>query len=215
MGFIVVIVILFAVAIAVAWYLDKQRREMWQAAARRYGFTYRRDDPYRIPDRYATFALFQAGHSRTASNCLEGAYQDVTVLLFDYRYKTGSGKNESTHSLSALMAQVGIACPYLLIRPETFFDKIGDLLGFADIDFEYEEFNRRFHVKSQDKRFAYDICHSGMMDFLLRHEKLTWEVSGDRLLLYGLGTFDPQEIEYCLDTAVGFLSHIPEYLRKG
>lgn len=137
------------------------------------------------------------------------------VLLFDYRYTTGSGKNQTTHRLSALIARVDVHCPYLLIRPESFFDKVGDFLGFGDIDFEFEEFNRRFHVKGPDKKFAYDICHSGMMDFLIQHDRLTWELSGNWLLLYGLGTFDPAEIDCCLTAIVGFLANTPQYLRKG
>jgi hypothetical protein len=208
-------VVLVAVVAAIAFYFDKKRREMWESVARRYGFTYQRHDPHDIPTRYASFALFQRGHSRKASNCLEGKHQDTPVLLFDYRYTTGSGKNQTTHRLSALIARVDLNCQYLLIRPESFFDKVGDFLGFGDIDFEFEEFNRRFHVKGPDKKFAYDICHSGMMDYLIQHDRLTWELSGNCLILYGLGTFDLSEIDYCLAAVNGFLAQTPQYLRKG
>ena len=212
---VVIVIVFVVIATAHSWYLNKQRREMWEAVARRYGFGYRRDDPIDIPAQYQNFALFQEGHSRKASNFLEGTYHGTWVQLFDYRYTTDNGDDETTHELSALIARLDIQCPYLLIRPEKFFDKIGGLLGFDDIDFEYEEFNRRFYVKGPDKKFAYDICHTGMMDYLLQREQLTWELCGNCLLFYGLGTFDPAEIDYSLNAVAGFLGQIPQYLRKG
>jgi hypothetical protein len=97
-GTVAVIVLVVGLVAAIAFYFDKKRREMWESVARRYGFTYERRDPYDIPSRYQSFALFQRGHSRKASNCLEGRYQDTHVLLFDYRYTTGGGKNQTTHA---------------------------------------------------------------------------------------------------------------------
>ncbi len=212
---IILIFIAFAVIIfAAGWYFEQKRRQFWQDMALRYGLRYSSQDPFGIPQRYHQFAVFQTGRSRRAYNCLHGDYEGRFVLLFDYRYTTGSGKDKKTRRLSALIMDVGIPCNYLLIRPESFFDKIGAFLGYDDIDFEFDEFNRRFHVQG-DKRFAYDICHSKTMDYLLQNERLTWEMSGNHVILYGLGTFDEREIGYCLDRADAFVSLIPDYLHKG
>jgi hypothetical protein len=53
------------------------------------------------------------------------------------------------------------------------------------------------------------------MDYLLQHDRLTWELSGNWLILYGLGSFDAAEIDYCLNAAHGFVGQFPEYLLKG
>ena len=46
-------------------------------------------------------------------------------------------------------------------------DKIAGALGFHDINFESSEFSRKFHIKCADKKFAYDVIHPRMMEFLL------------------------------------------------
>ena len=52
-------------------------------------------------------------------------------------------------------------------QPGGLFDKVAGAFGFDDIDFESSEFSKRFYVKSTEKRFAYDVLHPRMMEFLL------------------------------------------------
>ena len=73
--------------------------------------------------------------------------------------------------------------PDLLIRPEGLFDKIKGAFGFDDIDFESEEFSRRFHVKSSDRRFAYDVLHPRMMEFLLAVRPVMIDIERGRCCL--------------------------------
>jgi hypothetical protein len=211
----VLVVLVFIAIIAFSFYLQYLRRQMWQRLAARYGMRFNPDDPFDIPGRFP-FALFQEGHSRRASNCLDGTYQNVPVILFDYRYKTGSGKSETTHNLSALLARLNIHCPKLVIRPETVLDRFAAFVGFGDINFESEEFNRAFNVHCADKKFAYDICHPQMMEFLLENRSMVWELQGNHLLLYSysMGSFDPGEVRTCLQLAVEFDARIPGYLQK-
>jgi hypothetical protein len=57
----------------------------------------------------------------------------------------------------------------LTIRFEGSEDRMMEALTTgADIDFESEEFSRRFKVTSSDKRFAYDVIDPRMMAFLMR-----------------------------------------------
>jgi hypothetical protein len=127
-------------------------------------------------DLYAQFEVFRRGHSRYAYNTLEGALtidgRACPCKMGDFTYKvtSGSGKNRrtTTYYFSYLIMHLPFAgVPALLIRPENLFDKLAGALGFDDIDFESSEFSRKFHVKCSDKRFAYDICHPLMMEWLL------------------------------------------------
>jgi hypothetical protein len=201
--------------IGIGLYLQYLRRQMWQQLAAKYGMRFHSYDPYDIPGKFP-FALFQEGHSRQAYNCLDGNYQNVPVMLFDYTYKTGSGKSETTHNVSALLARLSIRCPKLILRPETVLDRFAAFVGFGDINFESEEFNRAFNVDCVDKKFAYDICHPQMMEFLLQNRSMTWELQGNHLLLYSwrMGTFDPEKVRTCLRLAVEFVARIPGYLQK-
>jgi hypothetical protein len=93
------------------------------------------------------------------------------LRIGDFRYKVthSNGKTTSTtaYRFSYLIAHPPWATPALLVRPEGVFDKVAAAFGFDDIDFESVEFSKRFYVKSEDKRFAYDVLHPRMMEFLL------------------------------------------------
>ena len=213
--FVLLFVLLIAGIAGFNFYLEDRRRKALQQLARAHGLNYHRKDPFDIPNRYP-FELFKQGHSQEASNCLNGKYKGVSIVLFDYSYRTGSGKDKTTHTLSALLAKSGIYSPHLIIRPETVLDRFAAFFGFDDINFESDEFNRAFNVRGDDKKFAYDICHNEMMEFLLRHRSMHWELGGEYLLLYEerSSRADFQELRAYLRLASEFIALIPEYLRR-
>jgi hypothetical protein len=212
---VIILFIVLVIAIgALAIYMEHKRREMWRALAARYGLRYDPGDPLELVDRYP-FSLFSAGHSKRISNTLYGRTDNMQVAFFDYRYTTGHGKHKRTHNWSALMVELPCSGE-LHIRPENFLDRIAAAVGWDDYNFEYERFNRAFRVTGPDKKFAYDICHAEMMEFLLQHTDHCWEIQADRLLLYSssLGTFDAEEVERCLRDARGFVERLPSYLLR-
>lgn len=160
-----------AVVLYALWAADKRRRAELEAIAHRLGLSF---DPG--PDRHLHYeyghSVFQKGHSRRATNTLRGVLElagyPVPVRMGDYTYVTGHGKNRSTHRISyAAFHLPFFGIPKLLIRREHLGDKLIGGIGFDDIDFESEEFSRTFWVKSKNKKFAYDVIHPEMMDFLL------------------------------------------------
>jgi hypothetical protein len=211
-GIIVFAVLVLVVIGAMSEY---KRGKMWQDIAARHDFRYHASDPFDIPKR-CRFPLFEQGHSKKVYNVLDGFYEKVPVILFDYSYKTGNGKNETTHFVSALLAELDVNCCSLVIRPETFLDRFAAFWGSDDIKFEYDQFNRTFNVKAEDKKFAYDICHPDMMEFLLSNRTMSVETRGRHLLLHTWQerSFNAQEVESCLNLAAGFVARIPSYLRN-
>lgn len=169
-------ILLVAVFAYFGWLQEKKRREALQGLARELGLRFDPGVDHGHDDEYAQFEIFRRGHGRVARNTLTG-----TVLLFDrpcrlvagdFRYKvtSGSGKNRSTttYRFSYLIVHPPWDTPPLLIRPEGMWDKLKGAFGFDDIDFESDEFSRKYYVKSSDRRFAYDVLHPRMMEFLLR-----------------------------------------------
>lgn len=173
---------LFAVAAGVVSYLgwkhEKQRQVAMAGLAARLGLRFNPNKDNRHDGEYRQFAIFRRGHSRIAHNTLSG-----TIELFgtacrlrcgDFRYKVtrSSGKNSSTstYRFSYVIVQLPWRTPALLIRPEGIFDKIAAAFGFDDIDFESAEFSRSFLVKSDNRRFAYDVLHPQMMELLLAQD---------------------------------------------
>jgi hypothetical protein len=151
------------------------------------------------------------------SGTVEVGGRSLRVRAGDFRYKvtSGSGKNRSTrtYDFSYAIFHLPFDCADLLIRTEGMFDKIAGVFGFDDIDFESEAFSRRFHVKSPDKKFAYDVCHARMMEFLLRDFPATIDIERGRLLLAdGTRRWPSQTFRRNLAWVEEFLEQWPEHL---
>ena len=177
------------------WKAAKRRREELQALARELGLRFSPDHDYRHDDRYPQFEAFQRGSSRYAYNTLRAELplfgESCRVVAGDYHYETkdSDDKGTTTHTFSFLIVHPPWPTPRLLVRPEGMLDKLAGLVGFEDIDFESAEFSKRFFVKSSDKRFAYDVLHPRMMEFLLAHRATTFELENGALC-FADGTSD-------------------------
>lgn len=226
-GVIPLLLLGVAAIVATLWYAHvrtQERRRSLSALASRLGFTF---DPRRDPShdrRFAHFEIFRRGHSRAAMNTMSGSARingaEHPVVMGDFTYKitTHSGKSTSTHTyhLSYLIISLprpGV--PDLLIRPEGFFDKIGQALGFDDIDFEDAEFSRKFVVKSSDRRFAYDVCHPRMIEWLKENAPNfpALDLEAGRLCLArDKRRWTPAEFELALGYARQFIDRWPDHL---
>jgi len=177
-GLIILFVLFGIVAIAVAVLSSmaaKKRREELAALAQSLGWTF--DPSTSSPWReHEAFDCFAKGHTRRACNTMTGpleiAGRGYSALCGDYTYKvtTSNGKTTTTRTywFSYLILKLPFGeTPSLTIRRENLLDKLAGAVGFDDIDFESEEFSRKFFVKSSDKKFAYDVISPAMMEFLL------------------------------------------------
>ena len=183
----------FAVVVVfgIIWGIQKarERRDALARLAADLGLQFYPDDPWRLPERYGHFDLFSSGHSRRASNILAGAMDGFDVLAFDYKYTTGSGKNSHTYHFQAVVMGMPILAPRLKMRHENFLDTAASWVGRNDIDFESDQFSRRYHMACQVPKFAYDIFHARLIDYLLRCGDVPGlEMSGPLLLLYDRGS---------------------------
>lgn len=193
----------------------RQRREEMARLAAEWGFQYYPDDPWDLPERYQQFDLFNSGHARRASNILVGDLDGRRVVAFDYRYKTGSGKNESTHHYQAAALALPILAPELKMRPESVLDRIVSWVGYDDIDFESDEFSRRYHVKCGERRFAYDIFHTRLIEYLLACGTApSLEMEGPLLLTYDQGSGSVENLRRLLAIGQQIIDSIPDYVLK-
>ena len=228
-GWEVLIFIAFAVLAAVGGYFGhlaaKKRREALAAKAAELGlsFFHGRDTGY--DEEYAHFELFARGFGRAAYNTMSGRVEvgghEMLCKMGDFTYKTreGSGKNRRTvtHRFSYMILHLpwGAAMPDLLIRKEGFFDKIGAAFGFDDIDFESAEFSRTYCVKSANKKFAYDVCHQRMIEFLMETGPSSVDIERGRLCMTdGSRVWKPEAFGYTLGWANDFVGRWPDFVVK-
>jgi len=207
--------IALAVALIVFGILKaRQRREAMARLAAELGFEYYPDDPWILEDKYAMFELFGRGHSRKAANVICGEIDGRAVVAFDYQYTTGSGKNQSTHSYQAVVMGLPIVAAGLRMRSESLFDRVASWVGYEDIDFESDEFSRRYHVACDDRRFAYDILHARLIEHLLACGQVPdLEMKGPLMVLFD-SQGDVENVRRLLAIGREIVASIPDYVRS-
>lgn len=221
----IIIVAVVALIIAGAIHaskLAKARREAlstW-AAGRGWRFDPERRPAPRLEDR---FARFSRGRKHEVYNTVEGRTTlgpfDCEIQTGDYRYETestdGDG-NSSTqvHRLSYLLVDLGDrSMPSVQIRKEGMFDKMKAAFGFEDIDFESEEFSRKYYVTSSDKRFAYDLFHPRMIELFLDGRAPELEIADGRVCFTnGSRVWAPEQFDSEIERARRFIDLWPPHL---
>jgi len=217
----VLIFVLLIAAIAVIFYLNylaqKKRREALMALAMELGFVFRPEKDFNFARRYGFLNHMDDGSRRYAFNRLSGQLDGQQAQIFDYHYETYSRDSKGRrrthhHYFSIFTLSLPAAFPELFITREGFFSKIGQALGFDDIDFESVEFSKRYSVKCRDKKFAYDFCNAQMIDYLLRQEDLIIEVEGNTLALTFKGKLAIERVRPNIERILRIRSMMPGYL---
>jgi hypothetical protein len=215
---VVIIIVAAVIALAVLGHISaRKRREAMMALAARLGLRFDAGKDRDLAKRYGFLDKLRAGSNRYAFNVLSGVCQSHDVTVFDYHYETHSTDSKGHtqthhHYFSCFLLHLPRSFPELAIAREGFFSKVAQAMGFDDIDFESHEFSRRFCVRSADKKFAYDVCHARMIEYLLANDDLTIEIEGDVLAITFGSRLDPERIEPNLNRLIALRSLMPEYL---
>src|SRR3954471_5838108 len=215
MGALVVVGILVLAGLAIwySWYAKKKRREELAVAAKQLGLQYSADDVFRslaLP-----FGLFDKGDGRGTENVLWGTWQGLDLREFDYWYYEESTDSEGHTSrsyshFSCVVTQVALTAPDLSVTRENLFTRFADHVGLRDIEFESEEFNRAYNVKSGDRKFANDVIDARMMQWLLQSpEGYAFDMNGPFVLAY-CKRLRPVELAPLFVTLEGYLEHVPK-----
>jgi hypothetical protein len=208
----VVIALVAAGAAYYRYYARKKRRSELAYMAAQYGLKYSTEDPFNTL--FEPFQLLQKGDGRGVENMMWGKWQGLDVRVFDYWYyeentDSKGGRSRTYYRFDCVISPVGAACSHLTIDHENLFTHLGDHLGFRDIDFESDEFNRKYRVKSNDPRFASDLVDARMIRWLLASaDGYAFEVTGDRILT-SHKQLRAMDMVPLIGTTKAFLDHIP------
>ncbi len=203
-----------AIVILIFHTLAVQRRKKIKAYAKSQGWTFSPDKDKKMLDRYPQFKCLRRGHSRYAYNIMRGNRDGRDITAFDYHYVTGHGKSRRVHNFSAFVIQSPLPLKSLYLRPENIFDRVTDFFGYDDIDFESAEFSRQFFVKARDKRWAYDILHQRMIEYLLEAPKFHIQFDAREIMTWRNKRFSKQDFDDAFTLIQGTLSRLPEYVIK-
>lgn len=218
----IAVTVIGGIAMYYAWKQEKQRRLDMLALAEKLALRYDPGPDTHHDHQYAHFEIFRRGFGRRAFNTISGTIRlggrTYQIKMGDFRYKQeeGSGKNRRTvtYTFSYCILHLPFRqLPDLLVRPEGVFDRLAGFFGAGDIDFESDEFSRRFHVASPVKRFAYDLIDQRMMEYLLRSSPPMIDIEYARMCLSdGRTRWAIEQFERTLGWTAGFVEHWPDHL---
>src|SRR3954453_1707074 len=139
---------------------------------------------------------FGEGDHRRAENVVSGATASRPFSAFDYSYQTHSnngrgGRTTTTHRYCVTSVQLPAYLPLLQVTPESVLTGIGHALGLDDIDLESEDFNRRFRVYANDRKFASDVLSPRTMQALLARPAQSFRITGSDILTWADGRMSP------------------------
>ncbi|GAA1554170.1 hypothetical protein GCM10009789_04510 [Kribbella sancticallisti] len=217
----VVLVLLLIVAVGVlvgyvSYVQAKKRREAFAAFAAQQGFGYGPAN-HALADQWPG-SPFRTGDNRRVRNVLSGLYQGRQIVAFDYTYQTHSsngkgGRRTTTHKFGVVVMRLPGALPRLEVTHEGIFGgAVANALGFADLQFESEQFNRAFRVEADDARFGHAVIHPQMMEMLLGRGEIGWRIEGDSLIGWDPGAHTPVEVMNRLQLLQYVVDHVPPYV---
>ncbi len=207
---------------------ERARKAALVAWAEAAGFEVHDDLTAEVESRFKGLVDIGRGHDRAATDVLVRR-AGLVVHFFRYFYKTwetrvvtytdsnGSLQTrtetyEESHHQRYLIIDLSAAFPDLVVRPESWIEKLAALVGFDDIDFESEEFSRKYYVKCKQREFAYAVIHPQMMEYLLANVGSLDLVGGRMLLSAPWNDHTAEDCWRTLNFATGFVDRIPVFV---
>src|SRR5687767_7924500 len=151
----------------VTLYRKFARRSAVERKARRLGLSFSRRDPFRVLDAdFHPFLRFgKLPGTQRVENVVWGVRDGREVRAFDYRRPA-----EDEIRYSCAMVRIPDGWPSLLVRRHGPLDAARNAAGLQQIEFELDEFNRRFEVHSDDRRLASAVIDQRMIGWLLESD---------------------------------------------
>jgi len=190
----------------VTLYRKFSRRSAVEREARRLGLSFSRRDPFRVLDAdFHPFLRFgKLPGTQRVENVVWGVRDGREVRAFDYRRPA-----EDEIRYSCAMVRIPDGWPSLLVRRHGPLDVARNAAGLQRIEFELDEFNRRFEVRSDDRRLASAVIDQRMIGWLLESDPALGFQLQEGWLLAWMPQLPPDELERTLTTVEGFLERIP------
>jgi len=209
--FVVGIVVVVAVLALGIWSRSVRRKRLleWAQAS---GGRYVGDDSSLVA--FSTRYPFGQGHARRAREVLRGRFAGADAISFTYTWKTGSGKDEQSHTVHVLALALPAYLPIVEVAPESVLDRVARTFGGQDMRFESEDFNRAFRVQAYDERTAHAVLHPRLMERLLESDGRTvsWRTDGTWILSWRGGATDLDSMATRLGVMSAVVAAIPRHV---
>lgn len=193
-GFLIINLVIVVIAgfIGFVIYVNKKRREDLQAIARQLKLQFFPDGEESLGQFLANFDFFSQGKNRHIRNLMRGDIKrqgkTYSIAIFDYTYTIGHHDNTDTFVQTVLFFyDESLNVPAFSLRPEHIFDKLGNVFGYEDINFdEFPEFSRRYRLQSNQEGAVRSLFQPDLIKFYEKH-KICTEARGSYVLIFPAG----------------------------
>jgi hypothetical protein len=190
---------------------EEMRRRELAALARKLKLQFNPKNDFKLAERFLFLTWLNRGEARNvryAYNVFRGYHLDYLVTVFDYTFLAG----RCSYYWSAFILEMRTNFPDTIISHESLESRFAEELGVPRITFESAEFSHAFRVRSADKKFAFDVCHPRMMEYLLANKDLTIEIRGTAVAVLFEDWLRPEKVEANLSRLIEIRKLLPQYL---
>jgi len=202
------------VALAIRW--AKRQQKQFLALVAAHGWSYQERDDGTLVRRYQGLEAVPALDTYLR-DVVTGTHDGMPFVAFHVRAANAGSAQERQPRPMAVVATPGPpGSPDLIIAEKLPWANAAQaaLGGTAEIAFESRAFTERFWVRSTDRRFAYEVVHPRLMEWLLRRDRNhgRWELRGPWIAHYNLGAFTGDHLVTAVQELREFVQLLPPAL---
>jgi hypothetical protein len=159
------------------------------------------------------FPMFGRARSGT-ENVVWERERGPDIRAFDFWYQDPTGERAFTprRRFTCAVVPLAFSAPRCRVAPRDLADDMQSVLGLDEVRLELEEFNRRFVVETEDRRFAIAFLEQRIMEGLLAlPDGVTAEVN-ENVLLLSAPELPAEQVLLLFDAAVAIHRRLPHVL---
>ncbi|MCC6753273.1 MAG: hypothetical protein IT266_04730 [Saprospiraceae bacterium] len=132
------------------------------------------------------FTLFKKGRRHKFYNVISFKRDGTRYCLFDYNYTVQRGNSRRTFRQSVFYADsIALTLPEFRQKPETFFDRLMELIGLKDIDFaDFENYSNRYRLEGPFENVIRHYFSKEILKLLSLQQDMNMEGMNYYFLLY-------------------------------
>lgn len=183
---------------------DRKRTEGLQYVATELGLEFFPDGSKQLQAELGRFNLFKRGRGKKLAKLIQGASDDVSISIFDYRFTTGSGKQSRTYNQSvAALSSQKLTIPDFTMRPEGLLDRLGGMIGFANIDFDtHPKFSSLYVLKGSSEEKVRQFFKPELLSYFEQRKVVNVEAAFGMIIIFAPGrNIAPSDIKEFLSLA--------------
>jgi hypothetical protein len=178
---------------------DQYRHRDMTALARKLDFSFHETDDFGLMSQLQDFRLFNDGRDKRVERIMrrQDGLMEFDISIFDYSWRRWGGSGNADKRVYQTVfflqsAQLGL--PELWLKPETLKHKLGELLGYTDIDFvRYPRFSGQYQLTGGDEEYIRHHFTDEVLNYFTLNKGWSMEGLGFYLLFYRRGTLIPTD----------------------